>query len=300
MSESIIPLENDFVEVGIAPEIGASIAYFKTKGHDPFDVMRPASSTAIAKKEAVNMAMFPMLPYTNHIKGGKFTYWGITRIVPANHPSEHDPIHGDGWKAKWNVDKKTKNAVTLSYAHDKNSRGFPFSYNAKVTYTLEGRTLKVEMFLENTSILPMPCGVGVHPFFPKMPGTKLTFETKNVWYHENDPIDRPYKTPAEWSFEGGKELNDAIFDTCFGGFGGKAAIVWPKAKKELDISTDIDFGHVVLYAPYRKNFFCLEPSTMANNAFNLASEGVIGSGIKSLGPKESMTAAIEFTIKDTK
>ena len=68
MTEEIVHLENDFIEVGILPKIGASLAYFRTKGERLFDIMRPASQTAMTKKDALGMSMFPMIPYAFRIK----------------------------------------------------------------------------------------------------------------------------------------------------------------------------------------------------------------------------------------
>ena len=62
------------------------------------------------------------------------------------------------------------------------------------------------------------------------------------------------------------------------------------------MTADEKFGHIVLYTPYHKNFFCLEPTTMANNAFNLASEGIIGTGIQSIGPNETLTGEMSFKV----
>ena len=65
----------------------------------------------------------------------------------------------------------------------------------------------------------MPCGLGVHPFFIKDKDVCLNFKSQVVWSNEPDPIfDEPYATPTAWNFNGGKPLNNAVFDTCFGGF----------------------------------------------------------------------------------
>ncbi len=298
MSDELVILQNEHLEVGIAPFCGGSLAYLRTKGEAPFDLLRPASATALQKKDPNGMAMFPMLPFTHRIKGGKFTYWGITRQVPVNQTGIPDPIHGDGWKTAWTVQNKTSTSVTLAMKHDKSEKGYPFSYEAELIYTLDGDILKTTVVLKNTSVLPMPCGIGLHPFFVKTPNITLRFGTKNVWSHLDDPIDRPYKTPAEWSFETPREIKDAEFDTCFGGFDGTAEVIWPKFKKAVEMRSDEVFNHVVLYTPPRKNFVCLEPTTMANNAFNLASEGIVGTGIQSIGPNETISGSVTFTVRE--
>lgn len=299
MAEQIVHLENDFIKIGVSPAIGASLSYFKIKNAKNFDVMRNFDSVNSKRKDALSMAMFAMIPYPFRIKTGEFTYWGIKRIVPPTHPNFDCPIHGDGWVSQWTITHQDATSVTLSLAHDKEKdKGYPFSYDASITYKLNGKKLEVEMSLTNRALMPMPCGFGVHPFFNKTPDVTLQFNTKNVWYNENDPIDRPYKTPAEWSFAEGKKLNTNVFDTCFGGFDGVAKISWPKEKVEVAIECSEIFSHLALYAPRRKSFFCLEPATMTCDAFNIASRGVIGGGIQSIGKDETLTGNVSFTVDE--
>ena len=294
----IVKLENDSLELGICPECGAGLAYFRTKGNKLFDIMRAASQTAVNKKDPLGLAMFVMLPYTHRIKGGEFTYWGIKRQVPKTHPAFDDPIHGDGWRTIWTVVEKTTDKVVLEMTHTKEKdKGFPFSYSAQIVYQLKGKSLNMEISLKNNGVMPMPCGFGIHPFFNKTPNVSLNFKTKNVWWNQNDPIDHPYKTPVEYDFSIMREIKDDVFDTCFGGYEDSASIEWPKFGVKLNMKTDENFGHIVLYAPFHKNFFCLEPTSMACNAFNMAANGVIGSGIKSLSANEKITGNITFEIE---
>ena len=59
-----------------------------------------------------------------------------------------------------------------------------------------------------------------------------------------------------------------------------------------------DFGHVVIWSPAGENFFCVEPVTNATDAFNLASRGIAGTGIKTLEPDESLTETMTLTVSD--
>ena len=294
---NLITCSNEDLEIGVLPEVGASLAFFRRKkGTEKTDIMRPTSPTNLNKKDVNGVAMFPMLPYTNRIRDGKFIYWGITRYVPKNQAGVNDPIHGDGWKSKWTVEEQTSTSVRLSLMHKKEDKGFPFAYKAVLTYELKGKELVVTTELTNEGGLPMPCGFGLNPFFPKTPHVELAFSAKSIWYHENDPITRPYPVPEGWSFEEQKRLGDAIFDTCFGSFDGKATIWWPRKDLSLTIEADDMFGHAVLYAPYHKGFFCVEPCSMCPDAFNMASNGVVGTGIKSVGPSESITGVVSFKV----
>lgn len=289
-----IILSTAHLQMGILPELGASVSFLKYKGKD---ILRPmdTSNTSLDSNSA---GLFLMLPFCGRIRGGNFVYWGITRKMKKNQSGIADPIHGDGWKSVWSVEKQTPSSVTLKMTHDK-EEGFPFSYEAEVVYSLHESGLSIEMTLSNNAPLPMPCGMGIHPFFVKTKDMELTFPSKIVWAHESDPIfDRPYSTPEEWQFKNGKPIKNAVFDTCFGGFDGTAKITYPEQKYAIEMVADEQFSHVVLYSPKGKGFICLEPCTNASNSFNLAANGVIGTGIKSIGKDQSLTGKIDLKIKE--
>ena len=293
-----IILSNKYLSLGILPDLGASLSFLRYhKGAQPVDILRPFETDKV-KPDSNNTALFPMLPYCGRIRGGSFTYWGILRKVPRTHTAFQDPIHGDGWKKQWQVLEQSPSHVTLGLTHDKKDNGFPFSYSAKLTYKIADGNLSVEMSVHNPSPLPMPCGLGIHPFFVREKDVELNFKSQVVWSNESDPIfDEPYTTPTAWNFDGGKPLKNAVFDTCFGGFEEQARIVYPSKDITVDVTTSDLFHHVVLFAPKGKNFFSLEPSSNASNAFNLAADGVIGTGIRSIGPNQSISGNITFKIQ---
>ena len=290
----LIILKNGDFSAAVSPSTGGSLMYWR-KGNA--DLMRPALPEAVREKAADKTAMFPLVPYSNRIRGGYFIYWGIRRSVPKNHPVVPDPLHGEGWQTAWNVDETTENRVTLSFTHNGKS-GFPFAYAAKETFELnEDGRLNVTLELTNKGGIPMPCGLGVHPFFPKDDDTSVTFKTKTVWAHESaPPRERPIKTPPEWQFDKGLKISELELDTCFGGFDGNVEIVYPSRNTKINIEAKSDFNHVVVWSPAGESFFCVEPVTNANDAFNLASRGVAGTGIKTLAPEESLTETVSFFV----
>ena len=225
MSSSDITLKNSFLKAKIAPSIGGAITELTTSSGK--EVLRTMSPTKQKRKDILGASLFVELPYTQSIHGGQFTYWGVLRKVPSNHVNSKDPLFGDGWKAVWTVVQRSENEVTLSFEHLQKTKGFPFTYKALITYSLQDNALIVKAQVTNLGMLPMPCGLGIHPFFTKAPGTLLSFKTKNVWSHNDDPITQPYKTPNSWSFEPPKPLPDIQTNNCFGGFGQEARIQYP-------------------------------------------------------------------------
>lgn len=290
-------LTNSKIQLGVLPELGAAVSFLKYNQNNTIrDILRPF---ALAGKtpDSNNAALFPMLPFCGRIRGGSFAYFGITRKMAKNQSGIADPIHGDGWKSAWQIKEQKDDSLTLSLNHDKEKGGFPFSYNAEIVYTLKKNRFEIKISITNPSPLPMPCGMGIHPFFVKTKEVELDFTTQMVWSNESDPIfDKPYETPSTWQFHGGRPLKNAVFDTCFDGFDGKASILYPDTGITVSIEADSQFKHIVLYAPRSKNFFCLEPMSNAVNAFNLAANGIIGTGMKSIGPEQSMTGKLALEI----
>lgn len=291
----LLELSNAFVKIAVAPNAGASLAYFKVKSNEKeIDVFRPATDKSIADDEAAGSAMYPMLPFVNAIHDGSFVYYGIKRSVPNNAPGHKEPFDGDGWRHAWKVKSQSEKSVELTFSGDP-KKGFPFPYEAKITYTLRDKGFSVHIVLTNLGILPMPCAMGVRPFLPKTKDVVVKFRNKNVWEHMGTPLrDKPYTISPEWDFSEGKLIQGMSFDTCFGGFDGKAEITWPTTGINLKINSFEEFNHVILIVPENKNVFSVEPVTSAIDVFNLASRGIMGAGMKSIGPGEMIEATVEF------
>ncbi|MBO4519876.1 MAG: aldose 1-epimerase [Alphaproteobacteria bacterium] len=291
----IVSLSSGDFSAAVSPVAGGSLLYWR-QGKE--DLTRPALEGAVSRKAADETSMFPLVPYSNRIRGGYFIYWGIKRNVPKNHPVVPDPLHGEGWQRQWNVEQSNPDSVTLSFEHN-GKNGFPFAYEAEQSFVLKGNQLIVSMTLTNKGGIPMPCGLGWHPFFPKDDDTLVCFKSKNVWAHESaPPRERPMKTPPEWQFDKGLKISELELDTCFGGFDGKAELIWPSRNRKINITAYSDFGHIVIWSPAGQNFFCVEPVTNATDAFNLASRGVAGTGIKTLDPEESLTETMTLAVSE--
>ena len=293
-SDVVVLSSGDF-SAAVSPVAGCSLLYWR-RGKE--DLTRPALDGAVERKAADETSMFPLVPYSNRIRGGYFIYWGIKRSVPKNHPVVADPLHGEGWQRQWEVVRSAQDSVALMFEHN-GKNGFPFAYEAEQSFTLKDNQLIVSLTLTNKGGIPMPCGLGWHPFFPKDDDTTIRFKTKNVWAHESaPPRERPMKTPPEWQFDKGLKISELELDTCFGGFDGKAELIWPSRNRKINMTAYSDFGHVVVWSPAGENFFCVEPVTNATDAFNLASRGVAGTGIKTLDPEESINETMTLAVSE--
>ena len=120
----ILSLSSGDFSAALSPCAGGSVLYWRRRDDD---LLRPALNGAVDRRAADETAMFPLVPYSNRIRGGYFIYWGIRRTVPKNHPFVPDPLHGEGWQKEWAVVRSSADSAVLAFEHGGTS-GFPFAY----------------------------------------------------------------------------------------------------------------------------------------------------------------------------
>lgn len=286
---SQITIKNNQLSLGILPDCGGSLSFFKYKEHDVLRACDPNES------EANLSALFPMIPYVSFISNGHFPYFGITRNVPTNSPVSKYPMHGDFWRSKTTVLNQSETSVELQLVHKKED-GFPYDYTAKVVYTLKDNELQITLKLQNDMPIPMPYGLGIHPFFNLNKSTTVCYQAQSIWFRGGDPImGHPYAIPASFDFSKPRSLPRTALDISVDNWEGCAEI--SDKNYTLTMRANTSFGHLILHAPRGKNYFCLEPVTHTPDAFNLAAQGIVGTGIQSLGPKEAVSETIIFSLK---
>ena len=138
--DNLIQITSGRFTATINPSIGGSLtSWTENVDGKEVDLMRHALPESVEKKAADMTAMFPLVPYSNRIRGGSFIYWGIKRIVPKNHPFVADPLHGEGWQREWHVVEQSATRVVIQFEHN-GKDGFPFSYQATETFEVEARS----------------------------------------------------------------------------------------------------------------------------------------------------------------
>ncbi|MCL2673174.1 MAG: hypothetical protein FWF01_02150 [Alphaproteobacteria bacterium] len=290
-----ILLHSNQLEVKVSSVIGASLSKFSFRRPDgqSIDLMRPPGDKA---RDALDMSMYPMVPYAGRIRGGSFVYWGVRHIVPQNHPFLTEPLNGDGWTEKWRVTERSENFITLTYQHT-GETGFPFPYSASIVYGVSGHKFTAVISVTNTGDFPMPCGLGWHPFFLRTKDMRIRMRNRQLWADENKAIKTQIQnTPEHMLFTDDRALDDMDADACFGGFDGKIEITYPSHRIRLNVAAKGDCSHVTLYTPADKKWVCIEPMTNATDAFNLASAGVSGTGIKTIQDGESFKLETSFSV----
>jgi len=279
MVDAIVALRSGPFEVVLAPAVGGSIARFE---HDGRPILRGAAD---GESDVLKMGCFPLVPYCNRIRGGRFDFRGREIVIAPNMAGDPSPLHGQGWLARWTIEWATKDEAILSFDHEAGE--WPWSYEARQHFRLDGRGLGIALSCRNLSEGPMPCGLGLHPYFPCGGETALDTHVEDVWTVDEDvlPVERQ---PATGRYAlAQRKICGQDLDNGFSGWSGSADISEPGAPA-VQISSP-NAGYFQVYSPEAGGLFVAEPVTHANAALNEPEERWASLGLRILEPGETAT-----------
>src|SRR5438874_2009814 len=98
--ETIVVLRAGTSEAALAPAVGGAVAWYRTDlGARRIDWLRPATVEQIVSGGPEAMACFPLVPFSNRIRDGRFSFAGRAICLPRNVPGQAHVEHGHGWQA---------------------------------------------------------------------------------------------------------------------------------------------------------------------------------------------------------
>ncbi|HEX9966135.1 MAG TPA: hypothetical protein VGB04_14250 [Allosphingosinicella sp.] len=238
-------------------------------------------------------ASFPLVPFVNRVRRGRFRFRGRTVTLARNMPPDPSPLHGQGWLGRWDVESLGADAAGLVYRHAAGE--WPWDYEARQSFALDEGGLSLDLACTNLSGGPMPCGLGQHPFLPCTPRTRLDTGVESVWTID-DKVLPVEQVPALGRFD----LRDRLvcgqgLDHGFGGWSGRAVITDPALPFRIEISSP-EARFFQLYSPASGGLYVAEPVTHANAALNEPEERWGELGMRVLEPGESMSLSMRVDV----
>jgi aldose 1-epimerase len=270
----------------IMPHIGGAISAFDYQGEPLF---RRAENPATA----LDMACYPLVPFSNRIENGRFSVHGEEIVLVPNFPGRDHPhtLHGHGWLADWEVVSVTQNAVGLAYDHHPDA--WPWAYHAEQRLMLSDTALSMELTVTNLGSSAMPAGLGPHPHFPRNAQTRFISKHRGEWICRDDciPMSLNRRNEAiDWWH--GEPVGTRVIDTIYTDREGHLTVEWPDRSLRLIIDADATQSFTVVYVPPDADFFCAEPVTHMINAVNFPAEEP--TGLKWLEPGETLSATTRY------
>ena len=287
----LIRLASGRLELVLAPKVGGSIARF--------DLLHESGKLGLFRGSAgvpetvLDAASFPLVPYCNRIRSGRFTFRGREVTLPRNMQADASPLHGDGWLNAWEVVRTSETACEIAYRHAPGD--WPWAYEAGQVFELDARGFTLRLACRNLSSDPMPCGLGQHPYFPCSGETRLDTHVTHAWTIDERvlPVE---KVPATGRYD----LKDRLvcrqdLDNGFSGWGGSCRINTPGTPFRLEFSSP-EANFFQLYSPSQGGLFVAEPVSHANAALNEPEESWAELGLRVLEPGEEMSLTARFDV----
>ena len=301
-----VEIQSDRFRVAVTPVKGGSILAMAVKRNGEWIDVTPDARRPETQMRA---ASWLMLPYSNRIRDGKFTFEGREYTL-AN--AKNHAIHGDVRNRPWKVVERTPQRLVLEFdSATVADFNWPWPILARVEIEVEGDQLVQRLKLENRGDTTMPAGFGWHPYFRRWlsrDGEPVELQFRVTRIHPDGSADGlpssnadglpdgpSLPLPAELDFSKSRPLGDLRLDACFGGFDGRAEIGWPESGVRLFMECSPNVTHLVCFAPADRPLVAVEPVANATDGVNLLATGAEHSGVIPLPAGETLDAS--FTIR---
>jgi aldose 1-epimerase len=273
---SRVRLQAGELELELAPAVGGSVAAFRAFGEPVF---RP---TPAGYADVLDAASFPLVPFCNRIRDGRFRCGGREVRLPPNLSPQKHPLHGHGWRGAWTVERAGAADAELAFVHAPGP--WPWAYEARQVFALDDRGATMTLGVTNRSGETMPAGLGFHPYFPTNAETVLATRVTEV-----RPVDAEVMPTGIAPARGRYDLRDrridaADLDNGYEGWSGEAEVRWPDRRLAVRITAGDAARRLQVYAPPEGGVLCVEPVTHTNDAFSQPEGRWAALGLRRLPP----------------
>lgn len=302
MKHPITWLRHAGQHLGLVPTLGGAVAAWQCEhAGQRMDLWRPWDGET---EDLYQLASFAMVPWSNRIAQGGFEVDGRVHPVQPNRVGEPYPIHGNGWLQPWRLAQDGEGAATMSLI-SRNFNGDPYHYEATQRLRLVPGGLDQSLQVRHLGDRPMPYGLGLHPWFPRAPGTTVQAPVQGLWTSGGDPIPTGHVAdiPADRDLAAGISAHGPLIDNAYSGWGGRATIAWPERGLQLRVAMpqfERDGGAaahqcLVYRPPAHVAGFCFEPITHPIDAFHLPGRP----GLRMLAQGEGMALEVQWRFAPT-
>ncbi|KAI2693481.1 aldose 1-epimerase [Pseudomonas sp. TNT3] len=259
----MIELKDELTHLTLAPEIGGSIVNWTVRSTGQ-PLLRHSDTHALNTGLPGKLACFPLAPWSNRVSAGGFDCPDGWLTLTPNSLTDPLPIHGSAWQQPWQVVAQSRNDAVLQL-----DSTTPFAYRAWQRFHLNEGRLSIELHVTHLAERAAWHGLGLHPYLPRTPDTRLQAKAGHVWMCDASKLPTQLSAvPTDWEFQSLKALPDRLVDNGFCEWDGHCLIQQPDLGYELHCqATGSDV--FLLYCPPVLDFFCIEPVSHPVDAHHL-------------------------------
>ena len=199
-----------------------------------------------------------MFPFANRINNGKYNFMGEEFQLHCNEKESNNALHGLIYNQKFAE-------IILSYKVINAHKGFPYSFNLKLSYTIYDSSVKISLNILNIGEVKFPFTVGWHPYFSikNFDKTELIFDSTQKIECDNRNITTKvlkFKSSNPWVIKNQK-IDDAFLIK-------NNTVVLKTENYTAKIMSSIDNNYLQIYTPKNHKAIAVEPMTGVSDSFN--------------------------------
>ncbi len=299
----LIVMKGEGHEVRILPQNGFNLWYWTYEGKEI--LMKPVDISVFGTKYGIPL----LFPTPNRIRNSVYTWEGQEYVMQKR--GEKIPRHG--------LVKDEPFTVTKLEAHEDCAvceaeieivpgsdlyEGYPFACKLTVAYTLSGKGLHMDVYVDNKGERTMPFGFCCHPYFSKRGDASkvfLTVPAKRLYEVDEEGIPSGRIMTAEGGDVIWDEYHDVeslYLDRVYRGMTGDMESKIRYKDVIVHISASDCFRNVVVFTPHDRPGFCIEPQTNATDFINMHARGQIDeSAMLTLPAGRRFEAYVDMTVE---
>jgi len=281
------------------PEYGACLLELQLQGVNVLDGYSTPEEM-LENRWGKNIVLYP---FPNRLKDGRYQWQGKSYQFPINNPDTGNALHGFGWNRPMEVANISVQEDSCSVTCVREELGgesaYPFVCSFFITFQLwGGGKFEVMLGFENHSDVPVPVGMGWHPYFAlstHVDEMELRFPSCELVEIDRFmiPTGRMFR---EERFVQETPIGNTVLDNCFRlepepGW----AEVWLRGEKgRLRYAQETGsgkFNFVQVFTPPHRQSLAIEPMTCNIDAFNN------GQGLITLAPGASTSARVQIRLE---
>ena len=260
----------------VVPERGGIVTRWSIQGQELFYLDQERFTHPELSVRGGNPILFPIC---GNLPDDVYAYDGKSYSLKQ---------HGFARNLPWEVvEQSTESSSKLTISlksNDETLAVYPFEFQVKFVYELEGKTLKIHQEYINQSDKVMPLSFGFHPYFLVPDKEKLSLDIPASTYQAKDSTEVV-------SYKGSFDFNEDEIDVALKPLNGSSASITDSSRSlKINLKWSDDFSTIVFWTVKGKDFVCLEPWSAPRNALNTAEN------LTELQPGASCEALVEIDV----
>ncbi len=296
----------DGVIVRVVPEWGNNCVTFRV---GEIDILESVGLNTVRQRPG-SFCLPILFPFANRICHRRFHFHGRTYDIDRD---QHGLVRDKPWRvqamgASARDGAWIRSSLDATHFPDEILHQFPFPFRISVTYHLRESTLEMRTRIENTGLVAMPCGYGIHPYFRRPVSGTIQVPARNRLELQKFFPTGTRLPVAGTAFDLQQPVNittlpvlDDIFTDLIPNSGdGWVRCCLTDTHNQLETHVEFDsqqFPHVVVFTPDR-DAIAIELYSCPTDAFNLQHHGILSArGIDTYRLQLAPDEVVHFTIR---